>query len=77
MKAWRPISERDQRLVVDWDRCVGHGVCAAAYGENVTLDQWGYPLGVSARGVEVPPEHLRAARLAVSHCPAMALRLQR
>lgn len=66
-----------QVLVVDWDRCAGHGVCAAAYGEQVRLDRWGYPLGVSISGVVVPAEKLGAARLAVRSCPAMALRPRR
>jgi ferredoxin len=63
-------------LHVDWTRCVGHGVCAAALGERVGLDRWGYPT-VATAGVDVPTSLLRAARLAVNSCPAAALRLQR
>lgn len=66
-----------QILVVDWERCAGHGVCAAALGERVDLDRWGYPTGVSTRGVAVPSDLERAARLAVVSCPAAALRLRR
>jgi ferredoxin len=63
-------------LVVDWSRCAGHGVCAAALGERIGLDRWGYPTGVSTAGVPVGA-HLRdAARLAVAACPAAALRLR-
>ncbi len=64
-------------LTVDWERCAGHGVCAAAIGERIDLDSWGYPIGVSTQGVPVPDSLVRAARLAVATCPAAALRLQR
>jgi ferredoxin len=62
-------------LVVDWSRCVGHGVCAAALGEQVSLDRWGYPHGVSTAGVPVDPDLRRAAKMAVRTCPAVALKL--
>jgi len=64
-------------LSVDWERCAGHGVCAAALGERIELDTWGYPMGVTTRGERIPDALVRAARLAVSTCPAAALRLQR
>jgi ferredoxin len=62
-------------LVVDWERCAGHGVCAAALGERVDLDRWGYPTGVSTSGVPIARDLEAAARLAVVSCPAAALRL--
>lgn len=64
-------------LTLDWQRCVGHGVCAAALGERITLDTWGYPIGVTTRGEAIPDSLVGAARLAVATCPAAALRLQR
>lgn len=64
-------------LLVDWLRCAGHGVCAAAFGERVGLDRWGFPNGVTARGVPITAEQLPPARLAVRTCPAAALRLAR
>lgn len=64
-------------LTVDWSRCAGHGVCAAALGERIDLDRWGYPTGVSTRGVGIPADKVEAARLAVVSCPAAALRLHR
>lgn len=64
-------------LSVDWERCAGHGVCAAALGERIDLDSWGYPIGVTTRGEAIPDSLVRAARLAVVMCPAAALRLQR
>lgn len=63
-------------LVVDWVRCTGQGVCAAALGEQVSLDRWGYPTGVSSRGEPVQPRHRSAAVLAVRSCPAQALALR-
>lgn len=63
------------RIEVDWTRCAGHGVCAAALSELITRDPWGFP--VLAAGGEVP-DHLRgAARTAAATCPAVALRLAR
>ncbi len=71
-------SRRDVRLLtVDWARCSGQGVCAAALGERIDLDSWGYPVGVSTRGRAIPRGLVGAARLAVSSCPAAALRLTR
>ena len=64
-------------LTVDWSRCAGHGVCAAALGERIELDRWGYPAGVSTRGTPIPADKVPAARLAVVSCPAAALRLHR
>ena len=66
----------EQVLAVDWERCAGHGVCAAASGERIDLDSWGYPIGVSTRGEIIPDSLVRAARLAVAMCPAAALRLR-
>jgi ferredoxin len=61
-------------VTIDWRRCRGHGVCAAALGELVSLDEWGFPVVEQA---EVP-EHLRAAaRMAQATCPAAALRARR
>ena len=63
-----------ERLVVDWPRCVAHGLCAEVLPELVTLDEWGYP--VVADG-PVPAALHRAAVRARDACPAVALRLQR
>lgn len=58
-------------VTIDWRRCRGHGVCAAALGELVTLDEWGLPVLSAA---EVPDELKGAARMAQATCPAAALR---
>lgn len=73
----RALEESEFVLVVDWLRCAGHGVCAAAFGERIGRDDWGYPIGVTARGIAIRPADRGAARTAVSTCPAAALRLRR
>ena len=57
------------RLLVDWTRCDGHGLCAALAPDLVAPDPWGFPLlrpGVTA-------DTATTARL-VAVCPALALR---
>lgn len=61
------------RVEVDWTRCAGHGVCAAALSELITRDPWGFPI---VHG-EIPPHLKGAARTAAATCPALALRLRR
>lgn len=58
------------RVVVDWTRCDGHGVCAAVSPERVSLDEWGYP--VVEDGLT-----LREARQVAQVCPVLALRVER
>ncbi len=62
------------RIEVDWTRCAGHGVCAAALSELITRDRWGFPI-LSEAG-EVPAPLAAAARTAAASCPAVALRLR-
>ena len=57
-----------QRLVVDWPRCDGHGLCAEVLPELVSLDEWGYP--VVANG-QVPDHLRRDAARARDACPAV------
>jgi len=59
------------RLGVNPIACSGHGVCAELLPELITLDEWGYP--VVAGGGGVPARLARAARRAVTDCPALAL----
>ena len=66
------IQSRRQRasalpLIVDRVACTGHGICASLLPEQVSLDEWGYPIVHSAH---VEPE-LGAA--AIRLCPAGAL----
>ncbi|MEW9527203.1 NADH-ubiquinone oxidoreductase-F iron-sulfur binding region domain-containing protein [Microbispora sp. NPDC049125] len=68
-----PITdESDARLVVDWTRCQGHGLCAHLVPELVKLDHHGYPVFMDS-GI---PSWLRGeAQKAVEMCPALALRI--
>lgn len=62
------------RLLIDWTRCDGHGMCAPLLPRRVELDEWGFP--VIDPGA-LSPEEVKAARLAVQSCPQLALRLER
>jgi NADH:ubiquinone oxidoreductase subunit F (NADH-binding)/ferredoxin len=61
-----------KRLVVDWTRCDGHGLCAHVVPELIRLDDNGFP---SFPDMPVPAWLEPGARKAVSMCPALALRL--
>jgi ferredoxin len=60
------------KLSIDAARCTGHGRCyslaPAVFGE----DEHGHSV---LRLVEIPPEHQRAARIAVANCPEDALEI--
>ena len=60
-------SPSDQALAVDRIACAGHGVCASLLPEEVSLDEWGYPV-VHASAVD--PE---MGDIAIRLCPARAL----
>lgn len=61
------------RLEIDWTRCDGHGLCARLLPEQVSLDEWGFPV-LSTQNVE--PVRERDARRTVAACPRLALRLE-
>jgi len=58
------------RLVVDWTRCDGHGLCARLLPETVTLDEWGFPI------IGRLDADRGAVRTAVASCPRLALRVE-
>ena len=60
-------------LVVDWQRCRGHGLCAALAPELFSLDAHGYPIVSNA---PVPVWLEESAQRAVNQCPALALRFK-
>ena len=66
------MPDRSVRLRVNRAACGGHGLCAELLPEFIALDEWGYPLIADAA---VPARLARAARRAVTDCPALALRL--
>jgi len=67
-----PDREGRQRLVVDWTRCQGHGLCAHLVPEIIHLDPQGYPVILN---IPVPVWLEKDAQQAVHMCPALALRL--
>jgi NADH:ubiquinone oxidoreductase subunit F (NADH-binding)/ferredoxin len=67
-----PEQEARQRLVVDWTRCHGHGLCAHLIPEMIHLDAQGYPVVLN---IPVPAWLERDAQQAVNMCPQLALRL--
>jgi len=60
------------RVTVDPTLCSAHGVCAELLAEQITLDEWGYPI-IANR--DIPVALLRDAKRAVANCPALALHL--
>ena len=62
----------DQRLRVNPILCTGHGLCAELLPEQITLDEWGFPL---LSDQPVPKSLRKLARRAVTDCPALALML--
>jgi ferredoxin len=60
-----------RQLRVDWPNCQGRGLCHELLPEVIDLDEWGYPLVLSA----VPDELVGEAKEAVRACPRLALRL--
>ena len=61
-----------QRLRVNPIACTGHGLCTELLPERVSLDEWGYPV-ISPD--PILPGLRKAARRAVTDCPALALLL--
>jgi ferredoxin len=63
-----------RRIEVDMIACEGHGICAEAFPERITLDDWGYPIVDDTPFDGTLHEH---ATRAVRMCPTLALRLER
>lgn len=62
------------RIVADYDRCEGHGLCVDQAPDVFDLDDEG-DLVHHFDGAEVPTEHEAAGRSAIDSCPVAALRL--
>jgi ferredoxin len=58
------------RLRLDPIQCEAHGLCAELLPEQVSLDEWGYPILDDTR---IAPELVRHARHAAMACPTLAL----
>jgi ferredoxin len=62
------------KLYIDGSVCTGHGRCYTLAPELLTYDDEGY-VSVRDTDIEVPDEHVDAARIAASACPEQAIRL--
>jgi NADH:ubiquinone oxidoreductase subunit F (NADH-binding)/ferredoxin len=68
-----PGATAQSRLLVDWTRCAGHGLCGRLVPELVQVDRQGYPVFLDT---PVPFWLERNAQQAVAMCPALALRIE-
>ena len=64
----------EERLRVNPILYTGHGLCAELLPEQITMDEWDYPILADKT---VPPGLGKLARRAVTDCPALALMLVR
>jgi ferredoxin len=62
------------KLIVDWDRCIGAGMCTSMAPAAFELDDDG-SLVVTIDEARVPPEQVDAVQDAVACCPVEALQL--
>ncbi|MEJ8648278.1 NADH-ubiquinone oxidoreductase-F iron-sulfur binding region domain-containing protein [Streptomyces sp. MS1.AVA.3] len=69
----RTAAPPQERLLVDWTLCRGHGLCADVVPGIIKLGPDGYPEKAS---MPLPARMRRRAQLAVRRCPALALRVQ-
>ena len=60
-------TRRSLPLALDRIACTGHGVCASILPEQITLDEWGYPV---VHATHVDPS---LGDVAIRLCPARAL----
>lgn len=66
------------RLLIDWTRCDGRGLCRELLPEVLVADRWGYPMARNGEPTpRVPRTVRRHAERAVAECPRLALRLAR
>lgn len=70
-----PQAAYSVRLVIDWQRCRGRGVCAQLFPERIGVDEWGYPLLDGSLDGSLEAAELRRARATVRACPHGALRI--
>jgi ferredoxin len=63
------------RIVIDAERCTGHGRCYSLVPEVFDSDEQGHSV-LLASDVEVPADQQRQAQVAVDNCPEDAISLQ-
>ena len=60
-------SPTEPQIALDRVACTGKGICASLLPEQITLDEWGYPI---VRSATVDPQ---MGDIAIKLCPARAL----
>ncbi|GAA3390649.1 ferredoxin [Cryptosporangium minutisporangium] len=60
------------KIVVDFEKCTGLGLCEAAAPDHFEIDDDG---GLLVLADDVTPDQVDAVRAAVAGCPTLALRL--
>lgn len=63
------------RLVLDQDRCQGHGQCVMVAPALFDLDEFGTALLIGPGQEPLTDEHAERAQLAVLNCPEQAIQL--
>ena len=61
------------RVVIDPIACDAYGICAELLPEDITLDEWGYPM---VDGAPLPADLVEVARRAARDCPRRAITLR-
>jgi ferredoxin len=63
------------KIVIDTERCTGHGRCYSLVPELFDSDEQGHSL-LRAPGAEIAPDQQRQAQVAVDNCPEDCISLQ-
>lgn len=63
------------KIVIDEERCTGHGRCYSLVPELFDSDDQGHSL-LRDPGGEVPADQVRQAQVAVDNCPEDCISLQ-
>jgi ferredoxin len=63
------------KIVIDTERCTGHGRCYSLVPELFDSDEQGHSV-LLAPGAEIPPDLQRKAQVAVDNCPEDCISLQ-
>ena len=64
------------RIILDNEKCQGHGRCYALASDLFDSDDEGYAV-LRIEGTDVPPELESAAQLAADNCPEYAITVER
>ena len=64
------------KIVADYDRCEGHGLCEAAAAQVYRLDDDGELIILAGEADELPQDLEKAAAAGARACPVAALRIE-